>query len=90
MSSSTFPKVKAAILKWLQDVRDKNGVINGVQLMERAAEFAVLIPDEKHFKASTGWLKGFMKRAHQEAMLTCSSSDLHGGAKSLCILYPRT
>ena len=62
MSSSTFPKVEAAMVKWLQDVRDKNGAINGVQLMERAAQFAVLIPDEKHFKASTGWLKGFMKR----------------------------
>ena len=61
MSSSIFPKVEAAMVKWLQDVRDKNGAINGVQLMERAAQFAVLIPDEKHFKASTGWLKGTNK-----------------------------
>ena len=62
MSSSTFPKVEAAMLRWLQDVRERNGAINGVQLLERASEFAVLIPEESHFKASGGWLNGFMKR----------------------------
>ena len=59
---SLFPKVEAAVLKWLQDGRQSNVPINGVQLLERVSQFALLIPDEAHFKASTGWLQGFMNR----------------------------
>ena len=59
---SYYPKTESAVLKWLHNVRDHHGSINGVQLRERASEFAKLIPDECSFKASTGWLAGFMKR----------------------------
>ena len=62
--ASNFPKVEAAVVKWLRDVRDKNGTVNGVQLLARAAEFSTQFPDESGFKASTGWLRGFMSRNH--------------------------
>ena len=59
---SYFPKTEASVLKWLKEMRAKHVAVNGLMLAERATEFAKLIPEEAHFKASQGWVKGFRNR----------------------------
>uniref|UniRef100_H3AKG2 HTH CENPB-type domain-containing protein n=1 Tax=Latimeria chalumnae TaxID=7897 RepID=H3AKG2_LATCH len=61
MRSGKAPMVKAALIKWIRNARERNAPLSGPLVMQKAEELAVAL-GITNFKASTGWFERFKKR----------------------------
>jgi hypothetical protein len=58
---SSHPQVDAAMLQWFTKMREKNAIITGPLMLEKAAQFGISLAIEG-FSPSAGWLSRFKIR----------------------------
>ena len=61
LRKSEFPQLEEALIQWFSQMREKNGIISGPLLLEKASQFAQTFGYD-NFSASSGWLEHFNAR----------------------------
>lgn len=69
----TYPDVKAALMKWLQNANAAHLPVNGTILREKADELALRLGHEE-FKCSNGWFTRFKQRNNLTYLTVCGES----------------